>query len=349
MRHQFSLRQAWMAAGVLAGALTAFPLGAATVAGDAAVQNAALLTAVREGSTAGMQAALDSGASARATDAEGNPALAQAVVYGDENAVRLLLSRGADPNARSAAGATPLILAAGDLDKATALVEKGAEVNARSGMGRTALLAAAAQRDSYRIVKFLMENGADPNARDEAGEFLTGGKNATALMLAARSRDPRTVQLLLDHGADVNAAASTGATALTEAISARHVEAVRMLLERGARVNYAFGQIRQTPLIWASFQECPEIVEMLLDAGADVHAKDALGSTALVWAAMSERDDTATVAALLRAGALAEVKTAMGETPLTWAARRGRTGVVKLIEDVAKANVAREGDEHANQ
>ena len=42
-------------------------------------------------------------------------------------------------------------------------------------------------------------------------------------------------------------------------------------------------------------------VELLCAAKADVNAKDALGSTALVWAAMSERDDTATASALLRA------------------------------------------------
>jgi ankyrin repeat protein len=203
-------------------------------------------------------------------------------------------------------------------------------------MGRTALITAAAQRDSYRIVKYLMEKGADPNARDQAGDFLTAGNNGTALMFAVKSGDNRTVKLLLDRGVDVNAAASTGGTALGDAISARNAEAVRMLLDRGARVNLAFGPIRMTPLIWASFQEYPEVVEMLLAAGADVNAKDALGSTALIWAAMSERDDTATVSALLRAGAGLDVKTAMGETPMSWAKRRGNTGIVRLFESEMK-------------
>jgi ankyrin repeat protein len=197
-------------------------------------------------------------------------------------------------------------------------------------------LTAAAQRDSFAVVKMLLEKGAHVDARDGAIEFLTQGKGETALMLAVRSRDNRTVNLLLERGADVNAAGSTGATALTEAISARNAEAVKVLIRRGAHVNFAFGRGSITPLIWASFQECPEIVEILLDAGADVNAKDALGSTALVWAAMSERDDTQTVSLLLKAGADVNVKTAMAEMPLTWAQRRGKTEIVKLLENAGE-------------
>ena len=322
----------------IAGIFTLMPLLAGTLVRDAAIRNAELFTAVREGSSSRIRAALDKGASPNAVGDQGMPVLLSAIVNCDQDAVSLILNRGADPNVRSADGATALVLAAGDFAKVVALVEKGADVNARSGTGRTPLAAAAAQRDSYRIVKYLMERGADLSSRDESTDFLSGGKNNTVLMLAAKSRDVRTLRLLLDHGADVNAANSTGATALTEAITARSAAGVRLLLGRGAKVNYQFGQIRQTPLIWASFQECPEAVEALLGAGAEVSAKDALGSTALVWAAMSERDDAATVSALLRAGAKADVTTAMGETPASWAKRRGNTRIVRLLSSMLNAD-----------
>jgi ankyrin repeat protein len=327
-----------------AASVVALPVFAATHMRDNAVGNAELFSAIHEGARSRVAAALDAGASPNAISEEGTPALLDAALYDDAAVVRLLVNRGANPNARAKDGATALILAAGDLAKVKALVEKGADVNAKSTLGRTPLLVAVAQRDSFAIATYLIGHGADVNARDNSGDFITRGSGSTALMLAVRSGDNRTVEQLMAKGVDVNVAMTTGGTALTEAVSVRNVEAVRMLIEHGTKVNLVFGPIQMTPLIWASFQECPEIVRMLIKAGAEVNAKDALGSTALVWASMSERDDAETVAALLGAGAAVNVKTAMGETPLTWAKRRGATEIVHLLEDKSEG-----GEKNANR
>jgi len=328
----------------VAASLAAIPVFGATRMRDNAAQNAELFSAIHEGDRPRIMAALDAGANPNAVSAEGTPALVDAALYDDAATVRLLLQRGANPNAKAKDGATALIVAAGDFGKVKPLLEKGADVNAKSTLGRTPLLVAVAQRDSFMIASYLIERGADVNARDNSGDFLTGAAGSTALMLATRSGDNRTVELLIAKGVDVNAAMTTGGTALTEAISARNVEAVRTLIEHGAKVNLTFGPIQMTPLIWASFQECPEIVRMLIKAGADVNTKDALGSTALVWASMSERDDAETVEALLDAGAAVNVKTAMGETPLTWAKRRGATEIVHLLEEKSEG-----GENNANR
>lgn len=340
-----SKRGIWFGALAVAGVLAAGHAEGARDLSGSMGKDEELFKAIHDGSVADMRAALSHGANPRAVNKAGSPALVEAVVYCDEQAVKLLLDRGADPNAHAQGGPPAIVLAAGDYAKVRALVEKGAAVDARSPMGRTALLAAAAQRDSFRIVSYLLEHGADPQALDGAPEFLSNGTKATALMYAARSGDIRTMQMLIDKGIDVNAATTSGNTALCDAVSARDLRAVRLLIGHGARVNFTFGPTKQTPLIWAAFQEAPAIVEELLTAGADVNAKDALGSTPLVWAAMSERDDTRTVSALLQAGASVDVRTAMGETPLTWAKRRGATGVVALIE----GEMNREGEKSANQ
>jgi ankyrin repeat protein len=94
------------------------------------------------------------------------------------------------------------MLAAGDLAKVRLLVGKGADVNARSAAGRTALMLASAYDGNSATVKLLLDHGADPKAQDS-----TGG---TALLLAARAGDAASVKLLLGKRADVNARAGSG-------------------------------------------------------------------------------------------------------------------------------------------
>jgi hypothetical protein len=82
-------------------------------------------------------------------------ALRSAAAGGNEEIVRQLLAWGADPNAPSPIGQTPLMCAAG-VNNSTAvarrLIAAGADVNARDNRGRTAAMAAAAAHDEQLIV-----------------------------------------------------------------------------------------------------------------------------------------------------------------------------------------------------
>ena len=93
----------------------------------------------------------------------------QAALYGDVDAVRLLLVDGVDPNIRNEAGATALMWALPNLEKTRLLLEHGADVNARSDDGRTPLLIAAGQFGSNALVKLLLERGADLSAKSPTG------------------------------------------------------------------------------------------------------------------------------------------------------------------------------------
>ena len=88
------------------------------------------------------------------------------------------------------------------------LISEGADVNARRTDGGTPLMIAAGNSSTPEIVQLLLEKGAELEARDTDGW--------TPLMLAARfSSTPEIVQLLLEKGADVNARSTGGMTPLS--------------------------------------------------------------------------------------------------------------------------------------
>ena len=120
-----------------------------------------------------------------------------AVQTGDIATVRrLLLARGADVNAKTREGITPLLIAV--LARQPAIVELllrlKADPNAATTEGNTALMAAA-MAGHRAIAQQLLAAHADVNARNRNG--------ATPLFLAARQGHAGLVQLLLENGADV--------------------------------------------------------------------------------------------------------------------------------------------------
>ena len=300
---------------------------------DLESRNTMLAAAVRAGDTKQISELLDGGANPNSKDATGNPVLMLAAVYGSATVMQLLLDRGADPNAVNAAGASALHWSSGDPAKARLLIGKGANVDAKSGPGRTPLAIAAAQDGNFDIVKLLVEKGADVNAHDNLeGMVFTGGGKDTPLIEAAKTRDIRTVRYLLDHGADVNASNHVGATALTEAALRGSEEIARLLIDRGGDVNHRlkppFGS---TAIVLAAMRGSAPMVDLLLSKGATANDADGAGSTALMWAAYNDRIVMEPVARLLAAGANVKAKNVMGETALIWAARRGTTPVVALL------------------
>jgi ankyrin repeat protein len=81
--------------------------------------------------------------------------------------------------------------------------------------------------------------------------------------------------------------------------------------------------------LWAAYQSSPELVQLLLKAGADVNAANSFGITPLLQAA--RYGDAATMTVLLKAGADIKKAEREGETPLMAAARAGGVAAVKLL------------------
>lgn len=110
------------------------------------------------------------------------------------------------------------------------LLENGADVNARGRYKETALTIAS-YNNNIELVKLLLDNGADVNAGNKYGY--------TALMWASTKWNKDIVKLLLDNGADVNARDNFGGTSLSRAShgddTIRKRDIIKLLLKSGAR------------------------------------------------------------------------------------------------------------------
>ena len=162
--------------------------------------------------------------------------VADAAKDADWTAVRALVVQGTDVNTPRGDGSTALHWASywDNGEIADLLIQAGADVNAVTDLGVTALWAAS-ENGSPDMVARLLRAEANPNTALRSGE--------TPLMTAARTGDPDVVRLLLVDGADHRAATRDGS--------------------RG----------QQTALMWAVAQQHPAAVEVLLEYGADVHAR----------------------------------------------------------------------------
>jgi ankyrin repeat protein len=162
----------------------------------------------------------------------------EAAATGKINNVIRLLAR--DPNlvnSYNSDGFQPLGLACffGHFDVAEYLIKAGAHVNSKSNNGlKAAPIQSAAAGGHKKIVKMLLEHGADPNIREQAGY--------TPLHAAAQNGDEQLIRILLYGGADLTLTSNNGKTALDLAMEAGHAKATLLL---GEGITKRFMQKRE--------------------------------------------------------------------------------------------------------
>jgi ankyrin repeat protein/mono/diheme cytochrome c family protein len=312
-------------------------LAAAGVARADGPRDHALFSAIRSGDLAVLESHLREGTPLNVQAADGTTPLALAALYGTADTVRLLLDHGADPNAAGQAGASPLLLAAGDLEKVRLLVARGADVNARSKLGNTPLIAAAAHVGNLDVVKLLLDHGADPQAKN---------RNAiTVLTSAVSGNDANIVRLLVARGCKpakvFNLFGATGNSPLELAVENGNSEIVEILLADGADVNSGDSNFAGHALNYALLSQKPDIARRLIEAGADLKLVSPVGKVPpIVLSAYSETGDTSVTKLLLERGADAQAASQSGETVLTWARRRGFPAVIAQLAAAGAPEVA---------
>ena len=139
-----------------------------------------------------------------------------------------------------------------------------------------------------RTLRRLLELGADPNVPSHRYYLLT------PLMAAAASGSLENVKLLVEAGARVNQAMSSGATALSFAVTNNHLEVARYLISQGADVNVYGGDAHGEPygrgtslLHVTAIKRYADMTKLLLQAGANPDVKDVHGRTPVYWAGIS--------------------------------------------------------------
>ncbi|HEX7044131.1 MAG TPA: ankyrin repeat domain-containing protein [Burkholderiales bacterium] len=203
----------------------------------------------------------------------------EAIKAHDAKAVVRLVAAGADVNRPGENGQTALMLAAaeGRHGLLRALLARGARVDAANSRGGTALMYAATAGDAGAVA-LLIEHGASLNARAANGW--------TALTLAAARGFDGIVRLLLEHGADPNIPDIYGWTALMRAADANRAASVRALLGTHRTDVDARDENGHSALHHAAAQGYEDIVQLLIDAGADPAARDRDGRTPGTLAAL---------------------------------------------------------------
>jgi ankyrin repeat protein len=266
--------------------------------------------------------------------------------------VKLLLDRGASPDARDSEGATPLFETS-DTAIAKLLIARGAEVSTRDSDGIQPIHRAATR--SLELVQLLVRHGADPLARDQRGErplhaaardgnleiasYLVGRGSPFDARIAdsedhyrngwqalhfaaAREESPDALAiaaLLLRKGADVNATTREGETALH---LAKGESMTRLLLQNGAKVG-ATAPNGESPLHSAALDGNTARIHLLLDHGADPNATRHDLSTPLDTAVFFDR--TEAVELLLARGAKPTAHT------LAQARRQGDLSMIRKV------------------
>ncbi|MCJ1402164.1 hypothetical protein MMC11_005383 [Xylographa trunciseda] len=248
------------------------------------------------------------------------------------------------------AGTTPLILAisSGEIDIVGSLLRKGVNVESRCATGRTPLMWAVVSGNEA-IVSLLFENGA---LVDQMSWEMT------PLHEALDSGDLRMVKQLLSHGANIDIKTSRkyskpslvspgrrdiervwghAWTPLYRAANSGREDIVQLLIEEGADIE-ARGPSELTALMLAVKDRHDSVTKVLLDKGADTAATDESGWTALHQAAHNPDGETAAVL-LLDHGAAVNATCDFGQSPLHVATEQRNQALIRLLAINYNANL----------
>lgn len=214
-----------------------------------------------------------------------------------------------------------LALRAQDADEVMRLLEAGVTPGRYP---ETAWLCLAARRGNTAMLDLLLAHDA---AVDQVDNETRGSRGRTALHEAAKRGWTKGVRILLDAQADPNRGDGRGETPLLLAVRRGHEEVVILLLEAGATLCRPSGQ----PLALLHEATTPAMVDLLVQAGADVNASNDQGFPPLHQQAKVGRADV--MAQLLFHQASPHALDKEGRTAAFWLGRGEAEKCLQVLEE----------------
>lgn len=226
-----------------------------------------LTNAAKDGNISTMNALLDKGANVNEVSSGrwSSMPLHWALVDDNKNSyevVKLLISKGADVNARNSEGQTPLILAATNnrIELCKILVNAGALVNVKDNNGISPLNKAA-EHTNVELVKYFFERGAD------VGDIHKNGYDY--LWHAVSSNNPEMIDFLIEKGVDINEKDNAGISILMVAAMSNDIDMAKHLIIKGADV-FAYDRVGYTAFSYAQIYKHYKAAKLIKDAEQDI-------------------------------------------------------------------------------
>lgn len=164
-----------------------------------------------------------------------------------------ILKRGNRTDSNKETNDIHLSIELGDIDAVDAFLDKGNDINKQYDKGYTLLFYAIKNDRTYKVAKYLLDRGANPNLEFE---------NITPLMYSVAYQNHKVIKDLIEHKANINYVSSEKQTALTFAIRGRDKKALQLLINHGANPGLKIYD-NYTAIDLAKEENIREVLEVL--------------------------------------------------------------------------------------